>query len=106
MFPAYFETTNIKAPAGFIHGYDIASVLIAATNKVTLTQDAQTNRTAIKVALESIDKPVRGLVKTYQKPYAPFSDDNFDAREALGSKDYCMAMYDEKDAVKLLPNSI
>ncbi|WP_114785807.1 ABC transporter substrate-binding protein [Vibrio tetraodonis] len=106
MFPAYFETTNIKAPAGFIHGYDIASVLIAATNKITLTQDAQANRTAIKAALESMNKPVQGLVKTYQKPYAPFSDDNFDAHEALGSKDYCMAMYDEKDAVKLLPNSI
>ncbi|WP_341665499.1 ABC transporter substrate-binding protein [Vibrio sp.] len=106
MFPAYFETTNIKAPAGFIHGYDIASVLIAAASKVKLTQDVQANRTAIKGALESMNGSVQGLVKTYQKPYTRFSDDNFDAHEALGSKDYCMAMYDEKDAVKLLPKSI
>ena len=106
MFPAYFEDTNIKAPAGFIHGYDIASVLITATNNIKLTQDPEANRTVIKAALESISEPTQGLVKKYQKPFSPFSEDNFDAHEALGSDDYCMAMYDDKDAVKLLPKSI
>lgn len=106
MFPAYFEDANIKAPAGFIHGYDIASVLITATNKLNLTNDIQSSRKAVKVALESMNERVQGLLKAYQNPFTPFSEDNFDAHEALGSEDYCMAMYDEKDAVKLLPKAI
>lgn len=106
MFPAYFEDSNIEAPAGFVHGYDLAKVFIEAASTVELTDDAESNRTALKKALESMDKPVQGLIKEYRAPFAPFTEDDFDAHEALGADDFCMAIYDDKDAVKLIPKSI
>ncbi|MDN3610146.1 ABC transporter substrate-binding protein [Vibrio ostreicida] len=106
LFPAHFEDTNIQAPAGFVHGYDLAKVFIEAARTVELSQDAQSNRTAMKQALESLKTPVQGLIKEYNSPFSPFDEDNFDAHEALNSNDFCMALYDENNAVKLLPKSI
>ncbi|NOH61484.1 ABC transporter substrate-binding protein [Vibrio sp. RE88] len=106
MFPAYFEDANIEAPAGFVHGYDLAKVFLKAASTVELTDDAESNRTALKKALESMDEPVQGLIKEYRSPFAPFTEDDFDAHEALDASDFCMAIYDDKDAVKLIPKSI
>ncbi|KJY89060.1 hypothetical protein TW84_12820 [Vibrio neptunius] len=106
LFPAYFEDTNIEAPAGFVHGYDLAKVFLQAASTVELTDDAEENRIALKQALESMDVPVQGLIKEYRTPFIPFTEDNFDAHEALGADDFCMATYDDKNAVKLIPKSI
>ncbi|MCG9682444.1 ABC transporter substrate-binding protein [Vibrio sp. Isolate23] len=106
LFPAYFEDTNIEAPAGFVHGYDLAKIFIEAASRIELTDNVESNRIALKNALESSDIIVQGLIKEYQSPFSPFSEDNFDAHEALGADDFCMATYDDKNAVKLNPKSI
>ncbi|MGF1906434.1 ABC transporter substrate-binding protein [Aliivibrio salmonicida] len=103
LFPDYFEDTNIAAPAGFIHSYDLAKIFIQAANSVELTTDTKVNRKRIKEAMESLEHPIHGLIKEYNSPFSPFNDNNLDAHEALGSEDLCMAIYDQKNAVKLLP---
>ncbi|NVD06574.1 hypothetical protein FCU94_06575 [Vibrio sp. JPW-9-11-11] len=101
-FPDTFRQTNIDAPAGFVHGYDLSRVFIYAASSVELSDDMVSNRKALKRALENLPQPVQGLVKEYRRPFSPFSQNNVDAHEALGSQDYCMAVYDEQNAVKLL----
>ncbi|MCK6262962.1 ABC transporter substrate-binding protein [Vibrio sp. ZSDE26] len=101
-FPADFSDTNIAAPAGFIHGYDLAQVFIEAVSTVTLTNDMKVNRKNIKESLESFDAPVQGLIKQYKRPFSPYSESTPDAHEALTIDDLCMAMYDKNNAVRLL----
>jgi branched-chain amino acid transport system substrate-binding protein len=102
MFPNEFTSKSIKAPAGFVHGYDLGKVFITAASNVTFTDNIVDNRIAMKKALESLSQPVEGLIKTYQKPFSEFSIDDQDAHEALGENDLCMAVYDKANAVKLI----
>ena len=102
LFPAQFSSTNIAAPAGFIHGYDLGKIFISAAKNVTLGNDMEKNRMALKQALESITQPIDGLIKQYNAPFSEFSTDKPDAHEALNANDLCMALYDDKNAVKLI----
>ncbi|WP_076539366.1 ABC transporter substrate-binding protein [Shewanella sp. UCD-KL21] len=102
MFPEQFVDKNIKSPTGFVHGYDLGKIFIAAANNVGFTDNIVTNRIAMKQALESISAPVDGLIKQYQTPFSVFSLSAPDAHEALDENDLCMAIYDDKNAVKLI----
>lgn len=102
LFAEQFAEPNIDAPAGFVHGYDLTKIFIQAAQQVELTDDMTVNRRLLKQALENIDTPVQGLIKQYRQPFSLFSRDNYDAHEALNSADYCMASYDENNAVKLM----
>jgi branched-chain amino acid transport system substrate-binding protein len=84
---------DVSPPAGYIHGYDLTQLFIAALGQIELTDDMTTNRKLLRKSLESIDGPVQGLIKTYRKPFAEFSEDNFDAHEALGRDNICMGRY-------------
>ncbi|MEL7293671.1 MAG: ABC transporter substrate-binding protein [Pseudomonadota bacterium] len=105
LFPDTFSQPNIDAPAGFVHGYDLSKVFIQAASSVELGSDMGLNRKMLKQALETLQQPVQGLVKEYRRPFSAYSQDNVDAHEALGSQDYCMAYYDDKNAVKLLSHT-
>ncbi|MCP5079386.1 MAG: hypothetical protein GY951_15185, partial [Psychromonas sp.] len=97
LFPTKItHASDILAPTGFIHGYDLTKVLIAALNEVKLSDDIDANRLAIKKALENLQTPVAGLVKTYNKPFSSYDPSTPDAHEALNVDDLCMA--------KFLPN--
>ena len=85
-----------KAPAGFVHGYDITRLLLEAAAQATLTGSAKVDRDRIRAELERLEKPVKGLLKIYQRPYGVYSKDAEDAHEALSVSDYIMAQYDEK----------
>ena len=85
-----------KAPAGFVHGYDITRLFIEAASQAALTGSAQVDRARIRTELEQLEKPVSGLLKVYQKPYGVFSEEAKDAHEALSVSDYMMAKYDEE----------
>ncbi|GLS91727.1 hypothetical protein GCM10007916_27970 [Psychromonas marina] len=102
MFPVQFKSHNIKAPAGFVHGYDLASVFINAAQHVKFSDDIVDNRIAMKTALESSYAPVNGLIKKYNVPFSEFTRDKPDAHEALDNGDLCMAIYDDMNAVKLI----
>ena len=65
-----------------------------------LTGDMTKDRNAIRLALENIQTPVQGLVKTYIKPFSIFDENtNPDAHEALHKENYCMGRYGLNDEV-------
>jgi branched-chain amino acid transport system substrate-binding protein len=103
LFPAQIKhPMDIRSPVGFIHGYDMTLLFLEALSTVTLTDDMLKNRNEARLALERIDVPVLGLIKTYQQPFSRFSETNIDAHEALGAQDYCMAKYGSNDEIILL----
>jgi branched-chain amino acid transport system substrate-binding protein len=103
LYPTQIKTPmDIHSPVGFIHAYDMTLILLQALNAVTLTDDMPKNRDAVRLALESLEAPIPGLIKTYQQPFGRFSETNMDAHEALGAKDYCMAKYGDNDEIILL----
>lgn len=72
--------SQLKAPSSFsfaLHGYDSVMILAQA-----IKQANSTDGSAIRVALENLNAPVQGLLKTYNKP---FSKTN---HEALVAKDF------------------
>lgn len=92
LFPDEFTSLEtIAAPVGFAHGYDLGLLLLAALRSGPTTGDATTLQARVRTALETLDDPVQGLMKTYR---TPFSEDGLDAHEALGAEDLCLARYD------------
>lgn len=102
MFPEIREPEDIKAPCGFIHGYDLTRILIAALNRIDLTENIIRNRRLLREALENLDTPVYGLVKAYLKPFSAYSEENSFAHEALGLQDLRMAEYTYKGGIRLM----
>ena len=107
LFPEQIKTAeDIKAPTGFIHAYDLGKILIAAVDQVGLTGDMTTDRNNVRVALENLEKPVQGLVKTYENPFGVFDADHPDAHEALSIEDLVMARYGDNDEIILLTDTV
>ncbi len=97
------EGRDIKAPAGFIHAYDITRILITAANVATLSGDIKADRLAIRQALEDLNVSINGLVKNYQRPFSnPALKGNFDAHEALNQEDFSMAKFDTMGNIRLV----
>lgn len=92
---------DIQAPPGFIHAYDIGLILIEALNQIELSGHVQQDRKALRQTLENLNSPVKGLVKTYTRPFSPWSANNTDAHEALGLNDLCMASFDQDGIIRL-----
>lgn len=102
LFPDVIETYgDIEAPTGFIHAYDITRLLIKAVNNTQMSGDMQIDRERIRVALENIKQPVKGLIKTYHQPFTAFNTSHPDAHEALGIDDLVMAYYGEDNQIIL-----
>ncbi|TMP39646.1 hypothetical protein CWB98_03400 [Pseudoalteromonas rubra] len=94
----------IQSPAGFIHGYDLGRVFLAALDQVALRGDMKHDRAALRDALENLQKPVQGLIKRYKQPFSPWTKEHPDAHEALGLEDICMASYNTDGSIKVLEN--
>lgn len=101
-FPDINSAYDIKAQSGFIHAYDLTRLLIAAIEQSQLTGNAIIDRKTIKAALENLQKPVMGLIKTYQSPYSKYTVKTPDVHEALDSSDYTMGFYGSKNEVILM----
>lgn len=93
LFPDIKDVVDIPAPTGFIHAYDLGKIVISALSQVKLGKDMKENRNKLRSALEKLQAPVQGLIKTYNKPFSQFSDKNIDAHEALGLPDFCMGKF-------------
>ncbi len=85
------QVADIQAPTGFIHAYDITRLLIAALKDKTLSGDTHKDRAIVRDAMENIHQPVKGLIKTYQKPYGVFNKKDTETHEALNIHDLVMA---------------
>ena len=104
LFPDIKAARDIEAPPGFIHAYDLGKLLVAAVDEIDFGADMSENRAALKSALENLETPVEGLVKTYEKPFGSFNVENDSAHEALGLDDFCMAYYGPDDEIIVMSN--
>jgi branched-chain amino acid transport system substrate-binding protein len=88
------EPADLKSAVGFIHAYDLTKLLIQAIKQIKITGNIVNDRNALRLALESINTPVKGLVKTYVEPFSVFDErDNINAHEALHKENYCMGSF-------------
>lgn len=102
LFPDDINTVkDIKAPPGFIHGYDIGRILIQALHQVDLNHTIISVRSDLRAQLENINTPIQGLVKTYQHPFSKWTQNKPDAHEALGFEDICMGYYQNDNSIRL-----
>jgi len=93
---------DVEAPVGFIHAYDLGRILVAAAAQAELTGNALEDRERLRKALESLEQPVEGLVKTYRKPFQTWTPDDKDAHEALGELEMSMGAYERDGQIKLI----
>ncbi|OED41553.1 hypothetical protein AB833_09280 [Chromatiales bacterium (ex Bugula neritina AB1)] len=94
------EPSDLKSAVGFIHAYDLTKILIQAIEQTGLTGNMERDRKAIRLALENIDQPVKGLIKTYNSPFSEFNEEtNYNAHEALDAGNYCMGKYGKNNEV-------
>jgi len=98
----FTKAQEVRAPVGFIHSFDLGRIGIAAANQAEFSGEMVSDRRALKKALESLQTPVPGLVKTYTKPFSKYSIDQADAHEALGPEDFAMASFDEFGQIYLV----
>lgn len=100
------ETKDLKSAVGFIHAYDLTKLLIAAIEQSGLSGDIEKDRDSVRLALEDLKTPVEGLVKTYDKPFSVFDENNnINAHEALHKENYCMAKYGAEDEIFIVMNN-
>ncbi|MBU2881205.1 ABC transporter substrate-binding protein [Psychrosphaera sp. B3R10] len=105
MFPAAIgKKDEVKAQAGFVHAYDLGRIVTQALQQITMTDDMPSNRDKFKSALESIERPIRGLIKEYNKPFTQWRQTKTDAHEALKLENFCMAEFDQFNRIMVLPN--
>ena len=104
LYPQIKQKKDILAPTGFIHAHDLGLLLLEAGNQIeSKGKNIQSIRIAMKESLESLKKPVQGLIKTYKTPFSIYSDNNKDAHEALGIDDFKMAKFGKSDEILLVP---
>jgi len=99
---AFGVTADLPAPVGFIHAYDLGRILVTAAEQAKLTGNVLQDRERLRVALESLDAPVPGLVKTYRKPFRAWRPEDPDAHEALGMEELSMGAYRSNGTIHLL----
>jgi len=102
LFPKISKPKDLKAQTGFIHAYDLTKILIQSIKQTGLTGDKNLDKKAIHQALESLKEPVKGLIKTYNKPFSSYNKMNQNAHEALTFSDYVMAKYGIDNQVILI----
>ncbi len=87
-YPAIKGPGDIFAPIGTANAYDAMHLVALA-----IEQAKSTDGEAIRTALEDLKASHQGLIKTYNKPFAP------DNHDALGAADYIMVHYDGDNVV-------
>ncbi|PKG81406.1 hypothetical protein CXF85_18215 [Colwellia sp. 75C3] len=105
LFPEEFTSPEkVKAPAGFIHAYDLGRLAISALQQIELTGNMKQDRFLFQQALESLQQPVQGLIKEYDKPFSKWSEQHQDAHEALRLENFCMATFGEHNQINVTAN--
>lgn len=89
---------DVPASTGFVHGYDLTLILVSAIEQAMITPDwngdITAKRRAVRAALEDLNRPVAGILRTYVAPFSRYSVSAPDAHEALGLNDLCMTAFD------------
>ncbi len=88
-------TGDVTSRIAFVHAYDLALLLRAATAQAQAdprwTKGRAARGAALRDALERLETPVDGLLKRYDAPFGPVGDVSPDGHEALNRNDLCLA---------------
>lgn len=91
------ELADVPAAAGFVHGYDLGRIFVAAVAQAAETPawdgGIGQKRDAVRLSLESLEAEVEGILGSYEKPFDAYDVSSPDAHEALGRSDLCMARF-------------
>ena len=99
-YPNDFSGNYLKSPAGFIHAYDLTSILINAT-RPHFHRRGIGLRQSVKNELENMPVKTVGLLKTYDKPFRKYTIADLFSHEALTVKDYCLAEFNASGQIIL-----
>jgi branched-chain amino acid transport system substrate-binding protein len=103
-----YNVTRIPSPVSAAQGYDAVYIFAAAVKQ------AQSENTGkIKVALEDLKEPVKGVIKTWQHPFSKWDPANVETHEAFRRGDTVMGMVsdghvvfaDQADRQRLIKNA-
>ena len=91
------ELADVPAAAGFVHGYDLGRIFVAAVAQAAETPawdgGIGQKRDAVRLSLESLEAEVEGILGSYEKPFDAYDVSSPDAHEALGRSDLSMARF-------------
>ena len=93
---------ELRSPTGFIHAFDLGSLVMAAAADLESGLAADDLRQQLHARLENLPQPVQGLVKTYERPFSPLSQQNQDGHEALSKEHIVFARFSADDAIELI----
>jgi branched-chain amino acid transport system substrate-binding protein len=82
-----YKVSRIPSPVSAAQGYDAVYIFAAAVKQA---QSTDTRR--IKEALEDLREPVKGVIATWQKPFAKWDPANEDSHEAFRRDQVVMGM--------------
>jgi len=94
---------DIEAHAGFVHGYDLGRIFIAAAVQAARTDQWSdgpvARRVALRDALAKLEQPVEGILKNYHPPFSDLSRNQRDGHDALGNDGFCLVKYDAENRI-------
>ena len=82
-----YKVNRIPSPVSAAQGYDAVYIFAAAVK-----QAQSTDTKKIKLALEDLKEPVKGVIATWQKPFAKWDPANEDSHEAFRRDQVVMGM--------------
>lgn len=82
-----YKVSRIPSPVSAAQGYDAVYIFAAAVK-----QAQSTDTRKIKEALEDLKEPVKGVIATWQKPFAKWDPANEDSHEAFRRDQVVMGM--------------
>jgi branched-chain amino acid transport system substrate-binding protein len=82
-----YKVNRIPSPVSAAQGYDAVYIFAAA-----VTQAQSTDTRKIKLALEDLKEPVKGVITTWQKPFSTWNPANEDTHEAFRRDQAVMGM--------------
>jgi len=86
-FHKTYNVTKIPSPVSAAQGYDAVYIFAAAVK-----QAGTTDTKKIKLALEDLKEPVKGVIATWNKPYAKWDPNNVESHEAFRREQVVMGM--------------
>ena len=94
---------RMPAALGFAHAFDLTLLLHEAARDLNWSGATDLDRRALRDALESIEGPVEGLVKTYHRPFREFDAEDPDAHEALGVEELTLGSFRPDGLIEVEP---
>ncbi len=82
-----YNVTRIASPVSAAQGYDAVYIFAAAVK-----QAGSTDTKKIKLALEDLKEPVKGVIATWNKPYAKWDPNSVESHEAFRREQVVMGM--------------